>query len=87
MTLLLVGFTLSARSRNLLLVLLVVLLALFSTSRLSAQTAVPAGRVVVTYLDSKLLRGNAAGENPRRRVSVYLPAGYDTNSARRYPVL
>ncbi|MCI1186983.1 alpha/beta hydrolase-fold protein [Hymenobacter sp. DH14] len=44
------------------------------------------GRVVVTYLDSKLLRGNPGGENPRRRVSVYLPAGYDANAS-RYPVL
>ena len=39
----------------------------------------PVGRVVVTYLDSKLLRGNPGGENPRRRVSVYLPAGYEAS--------
>ena len=62
------------------------LLLLFSL-RLAAQTAPPAGRVVVTYLDSKLLRGNPGGENPRRRVSVYLPAGYDAHTAQRYPVL
>jgi len=45
------------------------------------------GHVVTTYLDSKLLRGNSGGENSRRRVSVYLPAGYEANPKRRYPVL
>jgi enterochelin esterase-like enzyme len=43
--------------------------------------------VAVTYLDSKLLRGNPGGENPRRRVSVYLPAGYETSPQKRYPVV
>jgi S-formylglutathione hydrolase FrmB len=47
----------------------------------------PAGRVVVTYLDSKLLRGNPGGENSRRRVSVYLPAGYEASPQKRYPVV
>ena len=65
--------------------LLTLLLAL-SRCPLLAQ-APPAGRVVVTYLDSKLLRGNPGGENPRRRVSVYLPAGYDAAPGQRYPVL
>ncbi|GAB3637235.1 alpha/beta hydrolase family protein [Hymenobacter arcticus] len=64
-----------------------ILLFLLTSFRLSAQTTPPTGRVVVTYLDSKLLRGNPGGENPRRRVSVYLPAGYDANAAQRYPVL
>ncbi|TGD83237.1 alpha/beta hydrolase [Hymenobacter wooponensis] len=56
---------------------------------LTAQTAsAPAtGRVVVKTLDSKLLRGNPGGENPRRRVSVYLPADYETHPQRRYPVV
>ncbi|RSK41264.1 alpha/beta hydrolase [Hymenobacter perfusus] len=56
--------------------------------RLPAPAQMPAkGRVVVTYLDSKLLKGNPGGENPRRRVSVYLPAGYEANASRRYPTL
>ena len=68
--------------------LLLLWLALLAGSRLAAQPAAPlAGRVVVTYLDSKLLRGNPGGENPRRRVRVYLPAGYEANPQRRYPVL
>ncbi|MBX0289255.1 esterase family protein [Hymenobacter sp. HSC-4F20] len=54
----------------------------------SAMAQAPAkGRVVVTYLDSELLKGNPGGENPQRRVSVYLPAGYEANAAKRYPVL
>ena len=66
---------------------ILLLFLLLATLRLAAQTAPPAGRVVVAYLNSKLLRGNPAGENPRRRVSVYLPAGYDASPAKRYPVL
>jgi pimeloyl-ACP methyl ester carboxylesterase len=66
---------------------LAILFLLFIAFRLVAQTPPPAGRVVVTHLDSKLLRGNPGGENPRRRVSVYLPAGYDTNPQKRYPVV
>ncbi|MGI4875452.1 MAG: alpha/beta hydrolase [Janthinobacterium lividum] len=62
------------------------LLALLTGLRLPAQTP-PAGRVVVTYLDSKLLKGNPGGENPRRRVSVYLPAGYEASAPHRYPVV
>ena len=68
-----------------LLLFLFLLLATLAPAR--AQPAPPAGRVVVTYLDSKLLRGNPGGENPRRRVSVYLPAGYDAHASQRYPVV
>jgi len=68
--------------------LFLLLLGWLPTARAQAPKPKPApGRVVVTYLDSKLLRHNAGGENPRRRVSVYLPAGYDASPARRYPVL
>jgi S-formylglutathione hydrolase FrmB len=61
---------------------------LLASCCVAAQTPTPpAGRVVVAYLDSKLLRGNPGGENPRRRVSVYLPAGYEANPQKRYPVV
>ncbi|WP_165822032.1 alpha/beta hydrolase [Hymenobacter edaphi] len=66
--------------------LLLALLLLTGLPHAFAQTA-PTGRVVTTYLDSRLLRGNAGGENPRRRVSVYLPPGYEASPAKRYPVL
>jgi len=64
--------------------LLAILLAI---PNVRAQSRPPAGRVVVTYLDSKLLAGNPGGENPRRRVSVYLPPGYEAAPRQRYPVL
>jgi S-formylglutathione hydrolase FrmB len=67
--------------------LALLLLTFLASLRLAAQTAPPAGRVVVAHLDSKLLHGNPGGENPRRRVSVYLPAGYEANSQKRYPVV
>ncbi|PJJ52885.1 alpha/beta hydrolase [Hymenobacter chitinivorans] len=67
--------------------LLLILTLLLASGKLRAQPTVPAGRVVVTYLDSKLLAHNPGGENPRRRVSVYLPPGYDAAPQRRYPVL
>ncbi len=60
--------------------LLTLLLLLMGRPRTFAQTP-PPGRVVVTHLDSKLLRGNAGGENPRRRVSVYLPPDYEAKPA------
>ncbi|GAB3588808.1 alpha/beta hydrolase [Hymenobacter daeguensis] len=68
--------------------LLFLLLALPGRYSIRAQPGTSApGRVVVTYLNSRLLKGNPGGETPRRRVSVYLPAGYDASPAKRYPVL
>jgi len=68
--------------------LFLLLLPLLASLQLAAQNPAPsASRVVVTYLDSKLLRGNPGGENPRRRVRVYLPAGYDASPQKRYPVV
>ena len=52
----------------------------------------PAGRVVVSVLDSENLR-NDFGENSRREVAVYLPPGYDglppgdDGVEARYPVI
>ncbi|MCS3867732.1 hypothetical protein J3D55_000648 [Chryseobacterium ginsenosidimutans] len=43
------------------------------------------GNVVTTYITAKTLQ-NKAGENPRRRVSVYLPPDYD-KSSKKYPVI
>lgn len=45
------------------------------------------GRVVITEFESEVLRGNAAGDPGTRRVPVYLPPSYDTEPARRFPVL
>jgi hypothetical protein len=46
---------------------------------------IPEGKVVTTYITAKTLQ-NKAGENPRRRVSVYLPPDYD-KSSKKYPVI
>ncbi len=61
-----------------------ILTLLLSIEFLSAQK-IPEGKVVTTYITAKTLQ-NKAGENPKRRVSVYLPPGYE-QSAKRYPVI
>jgi S-formylglutathione hydrolase FrmB len=43
------------------------------------------GKVVTRIINSTYLQNNG-GENPNRRISVYLPPGYD-NSTQRYPVI
>lgn len=45
----------------------------------------PKGKVVVDKLYSKLLE-NPGGENPTRRLTIYLPPGYE-DSEQRYPVI
>lgn len=46
-----------------------------------------AGTIQIQTLESEAIRGNATGESPARRVSIYLPASYETRLDRRYPVL
>ena len=64
-------------------VFLTIILLLF-TDFLSAQE-IPAGKVVTTYITAKTLE-NKAGENPKRRISVYLPPDYESSS-KQYPVI
>jgi enterochelin esterase family protein len=45
------------------------------------------GRVEVHTFESRLLVGNPLGDPSTRRVPVYLPEGYDQETARHYPVL
>ncbi len=45
----------------------------------------PSGQLKLLEINSELLRGNALGDPSQRKVSVYLPAGYDENKA--YPVM
>jgi enterochelin esterase-like enzyme len=45
----------------------------------------PAGSIVTKVINSTYLQ-NTAGENANRRISVYLPPGYD-KSKQRYPVI
>jgi len=62
---------------------LIILIALFVSAGVMAQY--PAGEVVVEYLYSASLE-NELGENPTRRVTIYLPPGY-RETTDRYPVL
>ena len=50
------------------------------------QPTIPSGKVVVEYLNAPSLQNNPAGENPVRRLSIYLPPGYEEGKE-RYPVL
>lgn len=45
------------------------------------------GRVVMEWIESEVLRGNACGDPRERRVPVYLPPSYDEEPSRRYPVV
>ena len=45
------------------------------------------GRVERVWFDSQLLNNNPLGDPTRREVGVYLPAGYDEETSRHYPVL
>ena len=47
---------------------------------------VPEGRVVVMKLFSQSLKGNPAGEDPLRSITIYLPPGYD-QAGKKYPVI
>src|SRR4249919_824903 len=50
-----------------------------------AFSQIPAGTIVTRFINSAYLQ-NTGGENPNRRISVYLPPGYDQLN-KRYPVI
>ncbi len=66
----------------------VVIISLFSTSQLSAQTA-GVDRLLSVTVHSPSLEGNLLGDSPERSVIVYLPPGYhdEENKEREYPVI
>jgi enterochelin esterase family protein len=45
------------------------------------------GRVEIVTFESEVLRGNAAGDSHVRRVPIYLPPSYDTDTTKRFPVV
>jgi len=49
------------------------------------QVQYPEGKVIIERITSQILQ-NKDGENPTRRVSVYLPTGYDKTNT-KYPVI
>lgn len=62
-----------------------IFLFLFIQTVCLAQTATPAGKVVVERIYSPALE-NKGGENPTRRVSIYLPPDYE-ETTQHYPVI
>lgn len=64
---------------------IIFLLAAFFLSMQASFAQNPKGKVVYEKLYSELLE-NPGGENPTRRVTIYLPPGYD-ESEKRYPVI
>ena len=45
------------------------------------------GKIEHTTFQSEALEKNMLGDSPSREVLVYLPPSYDTNEAKRYPVV
>jgi len=68
--------------KRLLKVCLVIVAALVFNKGFTQTTS---GRVAIFVINAKTLQ-NKGDENPSRKVSVYLPPGYD-NSNKRYPVI
>lgn len=64
-----------------LLILLFVLMSISSPAR-----SEPNGTIIHRLIVSKALSENKIGLDPQRRISIYLPPGYD-RSVRRYPVI
>jgi enterochelin esterase-like enzyme len=71
-----------------LLTLILFFLIFFIIPKTNAQQkTISKGSVVRLKVHSKLLEGNLSGDSPDRYVSVYLPASYNKNPSRRYPVI
>jgi len=65
--------------------LLFALLSSFTLSQVPASMM--HGSVVRVTVHGQSLEGNLEGDSPDREVSVYLPAGYDSQPSHRYPVI
>ncbi|PSL34494.1 alpha/beta hydrolase [Chitinophaga ginsengisoli] len=62
-------------------------LLVFSVSACGQQKQISKGTVKRIKVHGKLLEGNLSGDSTNRYVSVYLPASYQTNPTKRYPVV
>jgi Putative esterase len=62
-------------------------LALASLNSVSTSADSPKSQVVERELRSENIAHNRIGTDPLRKMLVYLPAGYDESSPRRYPVI
>lgn len=66
--------------------LAVLLLAMLFVST-GARAQAGAGRIIREVFHAHSLENTVTGESPDRNVSIYLPPGYDTAGAKRYPVV
>ncbi|NLR78391.1 alpha/beta hydrolase [Chitinophaga eiseniae] len=63
------------------------LVSLYTTPGLAQYKEKTRGTVQRIKIHSKLLDGNLSGDSANRYVSIYLPAGYQSESKKRYPVV
>src|SRR5688572_15570860 len=61
--------------------------ALQAQGRGGARPAAGSGKVERVTVHGKALEGNLEGDSPDREVTVYLPPSYQTDQARRFPVV
>lgn len=64
-----------------------VVLALSAAAAAQTASTPAVGTVERITVHGRSLEGNLAGDSPSRDVMVYLPPGYKTSPARRYPVV
>ena len=67
--------------------LLIILFFVLPANTTAQQKQAAKGSVHRIKVQSKLLEGNLSGDSAARNVSVYLPASYQSNKNRRYPVV
>jgi enterochelin esterase-like enzyme len=69
-------------------VAMVLVLSFILSERVGAQgRGARAGSVEHVMVHGKSLEGNLEGDSPDRNVTIYLPPGYGTDPARRFPVI
>ncbi len=68
-------------------ILLPVVALLIIVAASGAFARIPVGRLVTISIDSAALKGNMLGDPSVQEADVYLPPGYVTDTAKRYPVV
>lgn len=66
---------------------LICMSAAFSLESFAQKKQIASGSVQRIKIHSKLLENNLSGDNADRYVSVYLPAGYNSDKKKHYPVV
>ena len=63
------------------------LLLLLCMGMAHGTLALARGRIIVETLHTQALAGNAIDDTLDRKITIYLPPGYDTDTTTRYPVV